>query len=113
MISCIFMLIGSKMIFQDCGFHWVQKFSYFKELPIFTIWEVSKAHNKLIFEGSKPSLYIVGTRSISSFFEFFKEKGSLMKVEGIAYGFFYGASQNGMCGDGMVLRINRDHCLHL
>ena len=43
--------------FQDCVLNWVQNCFEFKELPMVTIWEVWKVHNKLIFEGSKPSVF--------------------------------------------------------
>ena len=104
-------------IFKD----WYAKEKVFKMLPIFIFQNILKIRNKIIFKNVTPSVSYCRVKSISLLKEFeeiiITHKHKFIYRNGLhpfsALDFFYRSSMNGLCGRGMVVKINESHWFNL
>lgn len=90
-------------------------------IGMITMWEVWRNRNILIFRGICPRVDMVVARICASvpFSETQTCHVSVYKLfsldthSSFPYGFFYGATETGVCGAGMVIFLSPDHYFHL
>ena len=91
--------------FLVCIFNWFHTKVKFKELPLFTVWEVWKSRNKCIFEDKNPSSCHICTRLLCSLNEFSTYKHNLKHNvirnpvigEDVSTCYVDGAPKDGLC----------------